>query len=81
MLDYIDLDSVDLAKPETSWTGPQDYVVNLSRLRDHLERYAHHVERIEWDRHPDVRLAPDGEDFFKANATPLDFDGPGENGR
>lgn len=81
MLDYIDLDSVDLAKPETSWTGPQDYVVNLSRPRDHLERYAHHVERIEWDRHPDVRLAPDGEDFFKANATPLDFDGPGENGR
>ena len=81
MLDYVDLDSVDLAKPETSWAGPQDYVVNLSRLRDHLERYAHHVERIEWDKHPDVRLVPGDEDFFKDNASLLDFDGPGENGR
>lgn len=81
MLDYIDLDPADLAKPETSWTGPQDYTVNLSRLRDHLERYAHHVERIEWDRHPDVRLAPGDEEFFKANASLLDLDGPGENGR
>lgn len=81
MLDYIDLDSVDLAKPETSWTGPQDYTVNLSRLRDHLERCAHHVEQIEWDKHPDIRLTPGDEDFFKANASLLDFDGPEENGR
>lgn len=81
MLDYIELESVDLTKPETSWTGPQDYTVNLLRLRNHLERYSHHVERIEWDRNADVQLTPDDEDFFKANASLLDFDGPGENGR
>jgi CRISPR-associated protein Csh2 len=81
MLDYIELESVDLAKPQTSWTGPQDYTVNLSRLRNHLERYSHHVERIEWDRNADVQLTPDDENFFKANASLLDFDGLGENGR
>ncbi len=81
MLDYVELESVDLAKPQTSWTGPQDYTVNLLRLRNHLERYSHHVERIEWDRNADVQLTPDDEDFFKANASLLDFDGPGENGR
>ncbi len=81
MLDYIELEPVDLAKPETSWTGPQDYAVDLSLLREHLERYAHHIERIEWDKHPDVQVSPGDEDFFKANASLLDFDGPGENGR
>jgi CRISPR-associated protein Csh2 len=81
MLDHIELEPVDLAKPQTSWTEPQDYTVNLSRLRNHLERYSHHIERIEWDSNLDLQLTPEDENFFKANASLLDFDGPGENGR
>ncbi len=81
MLDYVRLESADGQKPETSWTGPLDYVVDLSLLRDRLEGYAHHVERIEWDRHPDVQLGPDDEDFFKSKASLLNFDGPAGNGR
>jgi hypothetical protein len=66
--------------PET-WTGPQDYVMDLSRLRDLLGRYAHHVERVEYDKHPDLQLSPEDEDFLKGSGHHLDFDGPGENGR
>jgi CRISPR-associated protein Csh2 len=81
MLDYVRLDAADGQKPETSWAGPLDYVLDLSLLRDHLEGYAHHIERIEWDRHPDVQMTPGDESFFKSHATPLDFDGPVSNGR
>jgi CRISPR-associated protein Csh2 len=80
MLDYAMLSPAD-GKPPEAWTGPRDYVMDLSLLRERLGRYAHHVERIEYDRHPDLRLSPEDEDFLKGSAHHLDFDGPAENGR
>jgi CRISPR-associated protein Csh2 len=80
LLDYAMLSPANGKTPET-WTGPLDYVMDLSLLRDRLGRYAHHVERIEYDRHPDLQLSPEDEDFFKGSGHHLDFDGPGENGR
>lgn len=80
LLDYAMLSPADGKAPET-WTGPLDYVMDLSLLRDRLGRYAHHVERIEYDRHPDLQLPPEDEDFLKGSGHHLDFDGPGENGR
>lgn len=80
MLDYAMLSPANGKTPET-WTGPLDYVMDLSLLRDRLGRYAHHIERIEYDRHPDLQLAPEDEEFLKSSGHHLDFDGPGENGR
>lgn len=80
LLDYAMLSPANGKTPE-AWVGPQDYVMDLSLLRDRLGRYAHHVERIEYDRHPDLQLSPEDEDFLKGSAHHLDFDGPGENGR
>ncbi len=80
MLDYAMLSPADGKTPET-WTSPLDYVMDLSLLRDRLGRYAHHVERIEYDKHPDLQLSPEDEDFLKGSGHHLDFDGPGENGR
>ena len=80
LLDYAALSPANGKTPET-WTGPLDYVMDLSLLRDRLGRYAHHVERIEYDKHPDLQLAPEDEDFLKGSGHHLDFDGSGENGR
>lgn len=80
LLDYAMLSPANGKTPE-AWTGPQDYVMDLSLLRDRLGRYAHHVERIEYDKHPDLQISPEDEDFFKGSGQHLDFDGPGENGR
>ncbi len=80
LLDYVGLSPANGKTPET-WTGPLDYVVDLSLLRDRLGRYAHHVERIEYDRHPDLQLSPEDEEFLKSSGYHLDFDGPEENGR
>jgi CRISPR-associated protein Csh2 len=80
MLDYAMLSPAN-GKPPEAWTGPLDYVMDLSLLRDRLGRYAHHVERIEYDKHPDLQLAPEDEDFLKGSGHHLDFDGPRENGR
>lgn len=79
LLDYAMLSPANGKPPET-WAGPLDYVMDLSILRDRLGRYAHHVERIEYDKHPDLQLAPQDEDFFKDFGHHLDFDGPGANG-
>jgi CRISPR-associated protein Csh2 len=85
LLDYVRLKPVGTKAPE-SWTGPLDYVVDLSLLRDRLEYYAHHVERIEYDVHPDLQLIKEDTPLFEPNgATPfevvhLDFDGPKDNG-
>jgi CRISPR-associated protein Csh2 len=80
LLDYAMLSPANGKTPET-WTGPLDYVMDLSLLRDRLGRYAHHVERIEYDRHPDLQLSPEDEDFLKGSGHHLDFDSPGEDGR
>lgn len=80
MLDYAMLSPAN-GKPSEAWTGPRDYVMDLKDLRDRLGRYAHHVERIEYDRHPDLQLTPEDEDFLKSTGCHLDFDGPVENGR
>lgn len=80
LLDYAMLSPANGKPPET-WTGPRDYVMDLKDLRDRLGRYAHHIERIEYDKHPDLQLAPEDEDFLKGSGHHLDFDGPGENGR
>ncbi len=80
LLDYVQLSPANDKTPET-WTGPLDYVTDLSLLRDRLGWYAHHVERIEYDRHPDLQLSPEDEEFLKGSGHHLDFDGPEENGR
>ena len=80
LLDYVMLSPANGKTPET-WTSPLDYVMDLKDLRDRLGRYAHHVDRIEYDKHPDLQLSPEDEDFLKASGHHLDFDGPVENGR
>lgn len=71
-------------KPPEAWEGPRDYTMDLKDLRDRLERYAHHIERVEYDKSPDLQLAAQDENFLKGAASfqvqPLDFDGPGANG-
>ena len=79
LLDYAMLAPTNGKTPE-EWAGPRDYVMDLKDLRDRLGRYAHHVERIEYDRHPDLQLSPEDEDFLKSSGHHLDFDGPEENG-
>lgn len=80
LLDYATLAPAN-GKPPEAWASPQDYVMDLKNLRDRLGRYAHHIERIEYDRHPDLQLSPEDEDFLKASGHNLNFDGPQENGR
>jgi CRISPR-associated protein Csh2 len=92
MLDYVRLEAADGQKAPESWTGPMDYVADLSLLRDRLEGYAHHIERVEYDRSPDLQLTEEDEAFFKTHVhsvgdtgsfevVHLDFDGPGGDGR
>lgn len=80
LLDYAMLSPANSKLPE-AWSGPRDYVMDLKDLRERLGRYTHHIERIEYDRHPDLQLSPEDEDFLKGSGHHLDFDGPGENGR
>jgi CRISPR-associated protein Csh2 len=80
LLDYVMLSPANGKTPE-AWAGPLDYVADLSLLRDRLGRYAHHVERIEYDRHPDLQLPPEDEEFLKSSWHHLDFDGPEEDAR
>ncbi len=85
LLDYVRLEAAEGQKAPELWSSPLDYVVNLTLLRDRLEEYAHHVGRVEYDRHPDLQLTAEDEDFLKGSASfevrRLDFDGPGEDGR
>ncbi len=89
LLDYVKLeapDAPDGPKPQEAWSGPLDYVVDLSLLRDRLERYAHHIERVEYDRSPDLQLKEEDEAFLKGasdsfEVVHLDFDGPRSDGR
>jgi CRISPR-associated protein Csh2 len=92
MLDYVRLGAADGQKPPESWTGPLDYVADLALLRDRLEGYAHHIERIEYDRSPDLQLTEEDKAFFKPHlhrvgendsfeVIHLDFDGPERDGR
>jgi CRISPR-associated protein Csh2 len=84
LLDYVRPFAADGQKPAESWTGPLDYVLDLTLLRDRLESYAHHIERVEYDKSPDLQLTEEDEAFFKGAASfevrHLDFDGPGANG-
>lgn len=85
LLDYVRLEAVDGQKAPESWSSPLDYVVDLTLLRDRLEEYAHHVERVEYDVHPDLQLTPGDEDFLKGSANfevrHINFDGQGEDDR
>ncbi len=93
LLDYVKpvaIDTPDGPKPQEAWAGPLDYVMDLSLLRDRLERYAHHIERVEYDKSPDLQLTEEDEAFLQphvhgeANSfevVHLDFDGPGSDGR
>ena len=93
LLDYVKtvaVDGPDGPKPEEAWASPLDYTVDLSLLRDRLERYAHHIERIEYDTSPDLQLSEEDEAFLQPHVhgeantfevVHLDFDGPGSNGR
>ncbi len=89
LLDYVKLeapDAPDGPKPQEAWSGPLDYVVDLSLLRDRLERYAHHIERVEYDRSPDLQLKEEDEAFLKGasdsfEVVHLDFDGSRSDGR
>jgi CRISPR-associated protein Csh2 len=80
LLDYISLESAN-GKAEEEWKGPDDYTVSLKRLRERLDRYSGHIERVEFCVNPDLRLESGDEEFFGGEApfevVDLDFDGSG----
>jgi len=59
LLDYVSVESTN-GKPQEEWSSPDDYTVSLKKLRERLERYSHHVERVEFCVSPDITL--DAED-------------------
>lgn len=78
LLDYVSLRATEDKEPE-AWSSPQDYLMDLARLRERLEAYSGHIERVEYDRSPDLRLTPEDEDFLGGSASfevrHLNFDG------
>jgi CRISPR-associated protein Csh2 len=84
MLDYISLEPTN-SKAEEEWSSPADYRISLKRLRDHLNRYSHHIERVEFCLNPDIQLSEEDKGFFNGGSNEfevkdLDLDGPGEDG-
>lgn len=58
LADYVRLTGVKADVGEESWASPDDYLVDLSRLRERLLPQAARIERVEYCVSPDVTLAP-----------------------
>jgi CRISPR-associated protein Csh2 len=70
---------LEYVKPEgegdpRNWSSPVDYTLNIGRLRERLQGFMHHIERISYCLHPDIQLAQADRDFL-ATCHNLDFDG------
>ena len=59
---------------ERNWNSPEDYRLDLSKLRERLEGFNHHIEQVSYCLHPDVRLSEEDRAFL-ANYHNLDYDG------
>lgn len=81
LLDYISVESAN-GKPEEEWSSPNDYTVSLKKLRERLDRYSHHIERVEFCVSPDVTLDAEDDAFLAGDSVgfevrDLDCDGAG----
>ena len=72
LLDYVETQGDG---DERNWKGPQDYRLDLSKLRERLEGFSHHIERVSYCLSPDINLSEDDQAFL-LNHHNLDFDGP-----
>ncbi|MDQ3399265.1 MAG: type I CRISPR-associated protein Cas7, partial [Deinococcota bacterium] len=71
LLDYVKLHGEGDAR---NWSGPADYVLDIGKLRERLEGFGHHIERVSYCLHPDMQLSAVDRDFL-ATCHNLDFDG------
>ena len=71
LLDYVETQGDG---DERNWKGPQDYRLDLSKLRERLEGFSHHIERVSYCLSPDINLSEDDQTFL-SNHHNLDFDG------
>jgi hypothetical protein len=81
LLDYVSVGSAN-GKPQEEWSGPDDYTMSLKKLRERLERYSHHIERVEYCVSPDVMLEAEDDAFLSGDSVSfevrdLDCDGAG----
>ncbi len=73
LLDYVELKGEGDPR---NWKGPQDYTLDLSRLRERLEGFAHHIDQVSYCLSPDMNLIEEDAAFLSKHHN-LDFDGPG----
>jgi CRISPR-associated protein Csh2 len=71
LLDYVK--TIGEGDPR-NWSSPQDYTLDLSLLRQRLEGFAHHIERVSYCLSPDITLSQEDKDFLAKHHN-LDFDG------
>lgn len=81
LLDYVSVESAN-GKPEEEWSSPNDYTVSLKKLRERLDRYSHHIERVEFCVSPDMMLGAEDDAFLAGDSVgfevrDLDCDGAG----
>jgi len=43
---------------ERDWQSPFDYTLDISKLVERVQQYAHCIEKVEFDVHPDMTLSP-----------------------
>ncbi len=63
LLDYVALNprQSDKIKEEKAWSGPDDYEVDLSKLKTRLGEYSHKIKSVSIAKSPDLFFAPGGE--------------------
>lgn len=81
LLDYVSVESAN-GRAEEEWSSPDDYRVSLKKMRNRLERYSHHVERVEFCVSPDITLSEEDWSFLRGESVSfemkdLDCDGAG----
>ncbi len=72
LLDYVKPDGDADAR---NWSSPHDYTLDLSLLRQRLEQFAHHIDKVSYCLSPDIKLSPEDKTFINKQYN-LNYDGP-----
>ena len=72
LLDYVKLEGDGDPR---NWKGPSDYTLDIDQLKERLEGFSHHIERVGYCLSPDVNLS-EANRAFLSHHHDLNFDGP-----
>ncbi len=61
LLDYVKTNGDSDAR---NWSSPFDYTLDLSLLRQRIEQYKHHIEKLSYCLSPDIQLSSEDKAFF-----------------